>query len=54
MVGTAAEVKSVTQIDRVKISNGKPGRITKALQKSFSEVSMGKDDRFLSWLTYIQ
>ena len=53
MVGTAAEVKSVTQIDRVKISNGKPGRITKALQKSFSEVSMGKDDRFLSWLTYI-
>ncbi len=53
MVGTAAEVKSVAQIDRVKISNGKPGRITKALQKSFSEVSMGKDDRFLSWLTYI-
>ena len=53
MVGTAAEVKSVAQIDRIKISNGKPGRITKALQKSFSEVSMGKDDRFLSWLTYI-
>ncbi len=53
MVGTAAEVKSVAQIDRVKISNGKPGRITKALQKSFADVSMGKDDRFLSWLTYI-
>ena len=53
MVGTAAEVKSVAQIDRVKISDGKPGKITKALQKSFSDVSMGKDDRFLPWLTYI-
>ena len=53
MVGTAAEVKSVAQIDRVKISNGKPGKITKALQKSFTDVTMGKDDRFLPWLTYI-
>lgn len=53
MVGTAAEVKSVAQIDRVKISNGKPGAVTKALQKSFTDVTMGKDDRFLSWLTYI-
>ena len=53
MVGTAAEVKSVSQIDRVKISDGKPGKITKALQKSFKDVSMGKDDRFLPWLTYI-
>ena len=53
MVGTAAEVKSVAQIDRVRISDGKPGKVTKALQKSFTEVTMGKDDRFLSWLTYI-
>ena len=53
MVGTAAEVKSVAQIDRVKISDGKPGKITKALQKSFTDVTMGKDDRFLPWLTYI-
>ena len=53
MVGTAAEVKSVAQIDRVKISDGKPGKITKALQKSFTDVSMGKDERFLPWLTYI-
>ena len=53
MTGTAAEVKSVTQVDRVKIGNGKVGKITKALQKSFIEVAMGKDDRFLSWLKYI-
>ena len=53
MTGTAAEVKSVIQIDKVKIGNGKMGIITKALQKSFSDVVMGKDERFLSWLTFI-
>ena len=53
MTGTAAEVKSVSQIDRVKIGNGKPGLVTKALQKSFMNAAMGKDERFLSWLKYI-
>ena len=53
MTGTAAEVKSVTQIDKVKIGNGKMGNITKALQKSFTNVVMGKDERFLPWLTFI-
>lgn len=53
MTGTAAEVKSVTEIDKVKIGNGKMGNITKALQKSFTDVVMGKDERFLPWLTYI-
>jgi len=53
MTGTAAEVKSVTQIDKVKIGNGKMGNITKALQKSFTDVVMGKDERFLPWLSFI-
>ncbi|MCH8995996.1 MAG: branched-chain amino acid transaminase [Nitrososphaerota archaeon] len=53
MTGTAAEVKSVTEIDKTVIGNGKPGKITKALQKSFINVTMGKDERFLSWLKYI-
>ncbi len=53
MTGTAAEVKSVTQVDKVKIGNGKMGKTTKALQKSFSSVVMGKDERFLPWLTFI-
>jgi len=53
MTGTAAEVKSVTQVDQIKIGNGKMGVITKALQKSFSDVVMGKDERFLPWLTFI-
>ena len=53
MTGTAAEVKSVTQVDKVKIGNGKRGKITKALQKSCSIAAMGKDERFLPWLTFI-
>ena len=53
MTGTAAEVKSVTKIDRTSIGKGKPGIITKTLQKSFMDIVMGKDQRFISWLRYV-
>ncbi len=53
MTGTAAEVKSVTEIDQAVIGNRKPGKITKELQKAFTDVVMGKDERFLSWLHYV-
>ena len=53
MTGTAAEVKSVAQIDDVTIADGKMGNITKSLQKSFMDVAMGKDERFIHWLQYI-
>ena len=53
MTGTAAEVKSVTEIDNVVIGDGKPGQITRKLQNAFSEASKGKDERFLEWLTPI-
>ena len=53
MTGTAAEVKSVTKINRTSIGNGKVGKITKTLQKSFIDIVMGNDDRFTSWLRYI-
>ena len=51
MTGTAAEVKSVTKIDKNAIGNGGIGEITKELQKSFMNVVMGKDKRFTRWLT---
>ena len=53
MTGTAAEVKSVTKINKTTIGDGKPGRITKELQKSFMDIVMGKNQKFLSWLKYI-
>jgi len=53
MTGTAAEVKSVSTINKITIGNGKIGNITKTLQKSFMGVVMGKDQKFASWLRYI-
>lgn len=53
MTGTAAEVKSVTQVNDVIIGTGKVGKTTKQLQKSFIDVAMGKDDRFSHWLRYV-
>ena len=53
MTGTAAEVKSVTRVDRTKIGNGKIGDITKELQESFMDVVMGKNKKFRSWLKFI-
>ena len=53
MTGTAAEVKSVTKINKTLIGNGKIGNITKVLQKSFMDIVMGQDQKFVSWLHYI-
>jgi len=43
MTGTAAEVKSVTEIDNVPIGDGKLGEVTRKLQSAFFEASTGKD-----------
>lgn len=53
MTGTAAEVKSVTEVDNVAIGDGKLGQVTRKLQDTFFEVSRGKDERYLEWLTPI-
>ena len=53
MTGTAAEVKSVTKIDKTSIGSGKLGIITKTLQESFMDIVMGEDQRFISWIHYI-
>ena len=53
MTGTAAEVKSVTRVNKTKIGNGRIGPITKELQISFMDVVMGKNNKFLSWLKFL-
>lgn len=53
LTGTAAEVKSVTQVDRTKIGTGRMGSITKHLQKSFTSAVMARDPRFRPWLKFI-
>jgi len=53
MTGTAAEVKSVTEIDNITIGDGEPGKITRKLQNAFLNAAIGKDKRFSKWLTPI-
>ena len=53
MTGTAAEVKSVTTVNKTKIGDGKIGEITKELQESFMDTVMGKNKKFRSWLKFI-
>jgi len=53
MTGTAAEVKSVTRVNKTKIGNGKMGEVTKELQESFMDTVMGKNKKFRSWLKFI-
>lgn len=53
MTGTAAEVKSVTQIDKTKIGDAKMGKVTRGLQRSFTDVVMGRNPKFRPWLTFL-
>lgn len=49
--GTAAEISPIVSIDRRKIGEGKPGPLTRRVQKLFSEVTSGNDKRYVHWLT---
>ena len=53
MTGTAAEVKSVTRVNKTKIGDGKVGEVTKELQEVFMDAVMGKNKKFHSWLKFI-
>ncbi|MFT3792455.1 MAG: branched-chain amino acid transaminase [Rudaea sp.] len=51
MVGTAAEVTPVRSVDRKPVGEGKPGPITKAIQKSFFGLFDGTTRDEWGWLT---
>ena len=51
--GTAAEITPIREVDGRQIGTGKPGPITKELQKAFFEIVHGKDQKHKSWLTYL-
>ena len=53
MTGTAAEVKSVTRVNKTKIGDGKIGEFTKELQDLFMNTVMGKNKKYHSWLRFI-
>ena len=49
--GTAAEITPIREVDGRVIGPGKPGEITKQLQKMFFDIVAGKDLAHPSWLT---
>ncbi len=51
--GTAAEVTPVVEVDNVKIGDGKPGPLTRKLQKLYSDVVRGKIEKYEGWLEYV-
>jgi branched-chain amino acid aminotransferase len=51
--GTAAEVTPIIQVDNVKINGGKPGEITKKIQKIYFDIIRGKVDEYSPWLTQV-
>ncbi|MEN8263566.1 MAG: branched-chain amino acid transaminase [Nitrospirota bacterium] len=51
--GTAAEVTPIREVDGRSIGNGKPGPVTKKLQKLFFQIVKGESKAYKSWLTYV-
>lgn len=53
ITGTAAEVCPIRELDDRKIGTGKPGAITKKVQKIFFDTVRGKVERYGAWLTRV-
>jgi branched-chain amino acid aminotransferase len=49
--GTAGEVTPVVKIDNITYGNGKPGPITKKIQKIYSDVVSGLNKKYYNWIT---
>lgn len=50
--GTAAEVTPIRSVDRQNVADGKPGPITKQLQKSFFDIVKNANDPY-NWLGFV-
>lgn len=50
MSGTAAELVPVREVDDHTIGEGRPGEITRAIQRVFDDALHGRDERYREWL----
>ena len=53
MVGTAAEVTPIAEIDRRPIGEGKAGPFAMRMREWYLNAVEGRDARFADWLTYV-
>jgi branched-chain amino acid aminotransferase len=51
LTGTAAEITPVISIDGKQVGNGKVGKITEDIRKIYSDITMGKNKKYSSWIT---
>jgi branched-chain amino acid aminotransferase len=51
--GTAAEVTPVAEVDGVKIGKGRPGEITRDIQRAFFKATSGESKRYRKWLHFV-
>ncbi len=51
--GTAAEVTPIRELDGRRIGDGKPGPVTKDIQRIFFDIVKGKNRKYASWLTKV-
>ena len=50
LTGTAAELVPCVEVDDHAVGSGKPGEITRAVQKSFDDALHGRIERYREWL----
>jgi branched-chain amino acid aminotransferase len=53
LTGTAAGIKSIGEIDKIIIANGKPGKIATQLQDVYYQIVHGEIEKYKKWLTYV-
>jgi branched-chain amino acid aminotransferase len=54
LTGTAAELVPVRELDDHAIGEGRPGPITKEIQRVFDDALHGRDPRYAEWLDVVQ
>ena len=52
--GTAAELTPVRSVDRITVGAGKPGPITKHMQRAFLDIAHGRAEDTFGWLTHVR
>ncbi|HUB72587.1 MAG TPA: branched-chain amino acid transaminase [Solirubrobacteraceae bacterium] len=53
MSGTAAEIVPVCHVDNHELGGGRPGEITRVLQKEFDDAIHGRTERYREWLDVV-
>lgn len=51
--GTAAEVVPVREVDDHVVGDGRPGEVTRVLQKAFDDAAHGRTERYREWLDVV-